>query len=219
MVGQLDLHRALHQPLGQLAQQAARSGDLLLGPGAGEQLVDQLVRQQRLDLARRAPDGVPGGRAAPARRCARPPGSLRATPALSSGSGSSSNLLEIVVDIDLLSRSDAYTEARTLPGKQGTIVLTNRRVIAAHGSFGRSQSIDDDLIGQVVTTRTGVQIHGAGIFLSADGIRSSVATNSYRRRRRGTHNEQSSTRTGWSGDAVALLAELGELRDQGGTYR
>ena len=50
MVGQLDLHRPLHQPLGQLAQQAARAGDLLLGPRAGEQLIDQLIRQKRPDL-------------------------------------------------------------------------------------------------------------------------------------------------------------------------
>ena len=50
VVSQLDLHRALHQPLGQLAQQAARAGDLLLGLCAGEQLIDQLVGQQRLDL-------------------------------------------------------------------------------------------------------------------------------------------------------------------------
>ena len=50
VVGQLNLHRALHQPLGQLAQQAARSGDLLFGPGAGEQLIDHRVGQQRLDV-------------------------------------------------------------------------------------------------------------------------------------------------------------------------
>jgi hypothetical protein len=45
MVGQLDLHRAL-----QLAQQTARAGDLLLGPRAGQQIVDQLVGQQCLDV-------------------------------------------------------------------------------------------------------------------------------------------------------------------------
>ena len=43
MVGQLDLHRPLHQPLSQLGQQAAGPGDLLLGPRAGEQLVDHLI--------------------------------------------------------------------------------------------------------------------------------------------------------------------------------
>ena len=43
VVGQLDLHRALHQPLGQLGQQPAGPGDLLLRRGAGEQLVDHLV--------------------------------------------------------------------------------------------------------------------------------------------------------------------------------
>ena len=33
VVGQLDLHRALHQPLGQLRQQPTRPNDLVLGPG------------------------------------------------------------------------------------------------------------------------------------------------------------------------------------------
>ena len=43
MIGQLDLHRALHQALGQLGEQPAGPGDLLLCRGAGEQLVDHLV--------------------------------------------------------------------------------------------------------------------------------------------------------------------------------
>ena len=43
VVGQLDLHRALHQALGQLGEQPAGPGDLLLRRGAGEQLVDHLV--------------------------------------------------------------------------------------------------------------------------------------------------------------------------------
>ena len=50
VVGQLDLHRPLHQPLRELAQQAARPGDLLLRPRPREQLIDQLIREQRLDL-------------------------------------------------------------------------------------------------------------------------------------------------------------------------
>ena len=33
-----------------IPKQAAGTGDLLLGPGAGEQRVDQLVGQKRLDL-------------------------------------------------------------------------------------------------------------------------------------------------------------------------
>ena len=44
MTGQLDLHRPLPQPLGQLRQQPTRPGDLLLGTGAGEQLIDHLIR-------------------------------------------------------------------------------------------------------------------------------------------------------------------------------
>ena len=44
MVSQLDLHRPLHQSLGQRRQQPARPGDLLLGPRAGQQLIDHLIR-------------------------------------------------------------------------------------------------------------------------------------------------------------------------------
>ena len=52
MVGQLDLHRPLHHPLRQLAQQTTLTGDLLTRPGAGHQLIDQLVRQKLLDPVR-----------------------------------------------------------------------------------------------------------------------------------------------------------------------
>ena len=45
MLGQLDLHRPLDQPLGQLRQKPAGPGDLLLGPGALEQLVEHLIRE------------------------------------------------------------------------------------------------------------------------------------------------------------------------------
>jgi hypothetical protein len=44
MIGQLDLHRPLHQAFGQLGQPAARPGDLLLTASAGRQLVNHLVR-------------------------------------------------------------------------------------------------------------------------------------------------------------------------------
>jgi hypothetical protein len=43
VIGQLDLHRPLHQPLGQLRQQAAGPDDLLLAVRAGQQLVDEVV--------------------------------------------------------------------------------------------------------------------------------------------------------------------------------
>ena len=49
VVGQLDLHRALHQALGQLGEQPAGPGDLLLRRRAGEQLVDHLVADPPLD--------------------------------------------------------------------------------------------------------------------------------------------------------------------------
>jgi hypothetical protein len=44
VVGEPDLHRPLHQPLRQLRKQPARSNDLLLPVGAGEELVDHPVR-------------------------------------------------------------------------------------------------------------------------------------------------------------------------------
>ena len=43
MVGQLNLDCPLDQAFGQLGEQSAGPGDLLLGRGAGEQLVDELV--------------------------------------------------------------------------------------------------------------------------------------------------------------------------------
>jgi hypothetical protein len=43
MVGQLDLHCPLHQPLGQLGKQPTGPVDLLLGRGAREQLIDHLI--------------------------------------------------------------------------------------------------------------------------------------------------------------------------------
>jgi hypothetical protein len=54
MVGQLDLERALHQPLGQPREHATRSDDLLLAARAGEQLVDDSVRQPALEILRHA---------------------------------------------------------------------------------------------------------------------------------------------------------------------
>jgi hypothetical protein len=38
VVGELDLERPLHQPLGQLREQPAWPDDLLLGLGSGQQL-------------------------------------------------------------------------------------------------------------------------------------------------------------------------------------
>ena len=56
VVGQLDLHRPLHQALGQLGQQPAGPGDLLLRARAGEQLVDQLVADPPIG---RHPESLP----------------------------------------------------------------------------------------------------------------------------------------------------------------
>jgi hypothetical protein len=46
VVGELDLHRALNQPLRQLRKQPARPDDLLLPVNAGEQLVDDAIRKK-----------------------------------------------------------------------------------------------------------------------------------------------------------------------------
>ena len=60
MVGQLNLHRALHQPLGQLSQQTAGPRDLLLSRGARQQLIDHLIGDP---LAIRSLDHLPQSRA------------------------------------------------------------------------------------------------------------------------------------------------------------
>ena len=54
MVGQLDLHRPLHQPPGQLRQQPAGPGDLLLRPRARQQLVNNVVRELASEVIRHA---------------------------------------------------------------------------------------------------------------------------------------------------------------------
>jgi hypothetical protein len=52
MLGQLRLQCPLDQPLGQLGEHSARTDDLPLRAGAGEQLVDHLVRETVLHLLR-----------------------------------------------------------------------------------------------------------------------------------------------------------------------
>jgi len=56
MVGQLDLHRPLHQPLRQLREQPAGPSDLLLAARPREQLVDHLVADPPI---RRHPESLP----------------------------------------------------------------------------------------------------------------------------------------------------------------
>jgi hypothetical protein len=62
VIGQLDLQRALHQPLGQLRQHAARANDLLLAPSSRQQLVDDLVRELSADLIRHLTQDLRRGR-------------------------------------------------------------------------------------------------------------------------------------------------------------
>ena len=61
MVGQLDLHRPLQQPLRQLGEHAAGPNELLFRARAGEQLVDQLVRQLLTQPRTRALAATPRG--------------------------------------------------------------------------------------------------------------------------------------------------------------
>jgi len=53
MLGQLRRHRPLNKPLRQLREHTARPDDLLLGPGAREQLVDHLVGEAIADRFRK----------------------------------------------------------------------------------------------------------------------------------------------------------------------
>jgi hypothetical protein len=62
MVSQLDLHRALHETLRQPREQTAGANDLLFGLSAGEQLVDQLVRQALAQPRRQTLADTPRGR-------------------------------------------------------------------------------------------------------------------------------------------------------------
>jgi hypothetical protein len=52
VIGQLDLQRPLHQPLGQLRKQTARTDDLLLGPSSRQQLVNDVVRKLATQVIR-----------------------------------------------------------------------------------------------------------------------------------------------------------------------
>ena len=62
MVGQLGLHRPLQQPLRQPGEHATRPNELLFRPGAGEQFVDQLVRQLLTQPRGRTFAATPRGR-------------------------------------------------------------------------------------------------------------------------------------------------------------
>ena len=114
VLGQLRLHRPLHQPLGQLREHTARPDDLLLGPGAGEQLVDHLVGEAIADRVREL-------RAARRRQAAALALRARSAPRRRSRSG---HLGLVFVDMTLLFRH-AYTADRTLP--------PNLRVVVAMG--------------------------------------------------------------------------------------
>ena len=133
VVGELDLHRALHQPLRQLRKQPARPDDLLLALGAGEQLVDHPIREKLLDPSGRSPTpgGLPGSRPL-AFRCARPTGSLRETPA------EPWSCVCTCVDVDMsLLWTHAYTEGRTHPvmSPEGAVMISPGIVVIVTRTF------------------------------------------------------------------------------------
>ena len=59
VLSQLRGHRPLHQPARQISEQAAGPDNLLLGSSAGEQLVNQLIRELIADLGRGAVQAPP----------------------------------------------------------------------------------------------------------------------------------------------------------------
>ena len=111
VVGQLDLHRPLHQPLRQLAEQPARPDDLLLVRAPASSSSINLVRQliaRRPDTRAFAGDSRRGARAT----------RLAAPPPAPTGSGehprSETSVLSLIVGMKLLS-THAYTVPRSAP--------------------------------------------------------------------------------------------------------
>jgi hypothetical protein len=149
MVGQLDLQRALHQPFGELGEQPAGPDDLLLATGARQRSSitasdsrlpsgsSPTAERTRARLtasstssgasSARRPPAATARSVPPAPRCARPPGSLRSSPAerspgsnpAASKSGPFSSvalLFRLLVRVGMkLQFAHAYTDPRTLP--------------------------------------------------------------------------------------------------------
>ena len=130
MLGQLSRHRPLHQPLGQLREHTARPDDLLLSPGAREQLVDHLVGKAIADRFRKLERLAAG-------RPLRSPSGLAPRPA-----GALNQIMLVFVDMTLLRFRHAYTADRTLP-----LVVWQRKVKATAsgrcGAVGRLQPMVD----------------------------------------------------------------------------
>jgi len=133
VVGQLNLHRPLHQPLGQLRQHAARPGELLLRARAGEQLVEHLVTDppvgrhpesltdpaaatgplnRLIDQLGERSRGESGARAAPSSKASSPRARSNSVVVLLP-----SVLLFIVVGM-AISFAQAYTVPRTIPASR-----------------------------------------------------------------------------------------------------
>src|SRR3954465_1138490 len=95
---------------------------------ASNSSINSSLRRSRTSSGNCSP-GAPAARAPPASRCARPPGSLRETPAR--GRPSLSIAVLVFVDMRLLF-AHAYTEDRTLPRWGAAGQLTDLQLVAGH---------------------------------------------------------------------------------------
>jgi hypothetical protein len=114
VLGQLGRHRPLHQPAREIGQQATWPDDLLLGPRAREQLVDQLVAEPLTNLRR---EPRTGRALRPARRAGVSLRSPSGLAPLTTGARSITSMLvcdsfEVGMTLQF---GHAYTDPRTLP--------------------------------------------------------------------------------------------------------
>lgn len=102
-------------------------------------------------------------------------------------------------------------------GKQAALALTDRRLLAAYGMLGRSDTIDYQSIGQVNTGLTKVEIKGAGVSLTLKAVgRKDELVRALNQRRQAPPNIAAAPAAPpQSEDPVALLEKLGRLREQG----
>lgn len=99
-------------------------------------------------------------------------------------------------------------------GKTAVLALTDRRLLAAYGMLGRSDSIDYGSIGQVNTGLTKVEIQGAGVKLVAKGVaRKDELVRALGERRQSAKGSDAVPAA--TDNPLALLQELGRLRDAG----
>jgi hypothetical protein len=104
-----------------------------------------------------------------------------------------------------------------IDGKQAAVALTDRRLLAAYGMLSRSDTIDYQSIGQVNTGLTKVEIKGAGVSLTAKAVARKDELVRALNQRRQTPPGAAAAHSAppQAGDPVALLEQLGRLREQG----